>query len=39
MRSGHGDKVRDPAGKVVATVSYNARLWRTSGEREEIGVG
>lgn len=39
MRSRHGAKVRDAAGKVVATVSYNARLWRPSGVREEMVVG
>jgi hypothetical protein len=38
MRSRHGAKVRDAAGKVVATVSYNARLWRPSGAMEEILV-
>jgi hypothetical protein len=38
MRSRHGAKVHDAAGKVVATVSYNGRLWRPSGAREEIGV-
>ncbi|MBL8804427.1 MAG: hypothetical protein JNN27_20695 [Planctomycetes bacterium] len=39
MRSRHGAKVRDAAGKVVANVSYNARLWRPSGAREDIGLG
>lgn len=38
MRSRHGARVRDAAGKVVATVSYNGRLWRPSGDREEILV-
>jgi hypothetical protein len=38
MRSGHGAKVRDAAGKVVANVSYNARMWRASGARDEITV-
>ncbi len=38
MRSKHGAKVRDASGKVVANVSYNARVWRPSGAREEIGV-
>jgi hypothetical protein len=39
MLSRHGATVRDAAGKVVANVSYNARVWRPSGGREEIGVG
>ncbi len=39
LRSKHGAKVRDVAGKVVANVSYNGTLWRASGAREEIGVG
>lgn len=38
MRIRHGAKVRDAAGKVVANVSYNGRLWRPSGERDEILV-
>ena len=38
MRSRHGAKVRDAAGKVVATVSYNARMWRPSGARHELVV-
>lgn len=38
MRSRHGAKVRDAAGKVAANVSYNARMWRPSGAREEIVV-
>ncbi len=36
MRSRHGAKVRDTAGMFVANVSYNGRLWRPSGAREEI---
>jgi hypothetical protein len=39
MRSRHGAKVRDASGKVVANVSYNARLWRPSGARGEILIG
>jgi hypothetical protein len=39
MRSRDGATVRDAAGRVVATVSYNGRLWRPSGGREEIMVG
>jgi hypothetical protein len=39
MRSRHGAKVRDAAGKVVANVSYNGRVWRPSGGREELVVG
>ncbi len=39
MPSRHGAKVRDAAGKVVATVSYNARMWRPSGEREQMVWG
>lgn len=35
-RSMHGPKIRDAAGKVVATVSYNARLWSVTGNRDEI---
>jgi hypothetical protein len=35
-RSSHGPKIRDARGKVVATVSYNGRLWAPSGGREEI---
>jgi hypothetical protein len=31
MRSRHGAKVCSADGKVVANVSYNARLWRPSG--------
>ncbi len=38
MRSRHGAKVRDAAGKVVANVTYNARMWRPSGGREEMVV-
>jgi hypothetical protein len=38
MRSRHGAKVRDAAGKVVVNVSYNGRLWRPGGAREEIVV-
>lgn len=38
MRSWHGAKVRNAAGKVVANVSYNARLWRPGGGREELVV-
>jgi hypothetical protein len=38
MRSRDGATVRDAAGRVVATVSYNGRLWRPSGAREEIGA-
>jgi hypothetical protein len=38
LRSRHGAKVRDAAGKVVANVSFNARMWRPSGAREEFGV-
>jgi hypothetical protein len=38
MRSCQGAKVRDVHGKVVANVSYNARMWRPSGAREEIAV-
>ncbi len=37
--SPHDVKVRSAAGKVVANVSYNARMWRPSGGREEIVVG
>jgi hypothetical protein len=33
MRSRHGAKVRDAAGKVVATVSYNGRRWRPRATR------
>jgi hypothetical protein len=36
MRSNHGRRVRDAASKVVANVSYNARLWRPSGARDEL---
>jgi hypothetical protein len=39
MRSRHGAKVRDAAGNVVVNVSYNARMWRPGGAREEIAVG
>lgn len=39
MSSRHGAKVRDAAGKVVANVSYNARIWSPGGAREEIVVG
>ncbi len=38
MRSRHGAKVRDAVGMVVATVSYNARLWMPGGARDEIAV-
>lgn len=38
MQSQHGAKVRDAAGKVVASVSYDGRLWRASGAREKILV-
>jgi hypothetical protein len=38
MRSRHGAKVRDAAGKLVANVSYNGRMWWPSGAREEIVV-
>ncbi len=38
MRCRHRAKVRDAAGTVVASRSYNARLWRASGGREEIVV-
>ncbi len=38
LRSRHGAKVRDASGKVVANVSYNARMWRPSGGREEMVV-
>lgn len=38
MRSPHGAKVRSAAGKLVANVSYHGRLWRPSGERQEIVV-
>jgi hypothetical protein len=31
MRSRHSAKVCDAAGKVVANVSYNGRLWRARG--------
>jgi hypothetical protein len=31
--------VRDAASKVAANVSYNGRLWRPSGAREEISIG
>jgi hypothetical protein len=37
-RSHHGPKVRDARGRVVATVSYNARLWEPGGARGEIVV-
>jgi hypothetical protein len=36
MRSRHGAKVRDAAGRVVANVSYNARMWRPSGGMAEM---
>lgn len=39
MRSLHGAKEHDAAGKVVANVSYNGRLWRAGGAREENLVG
>jgi hypothetical protein len=39
MRSRHGAKVRDAAGKIVANVSDNGRWWRPSGEREELVAG
>lgn len=38
MRRGNGAKVRDAAGKVVANVSYNGRLWWASWAREENGA-
>jgi hypothetical protein len=37
-RSHHGPKVRDARGRVVATVSYNARLWQATGASEEIVI-
>lgn len=36
MRTRHGAKVRDAAGKVVANVSYNGRLWRADAQREPL---
>ena len=36
LRSKHGAKVRDTQGRLVAKVSYNARLWEPCGKREEI---
>ncbi len=39
MRCRHRAKVRDAAGAVVANVSHNARMWPTSGGREEIVAG
>jgi hypothetical protein len=36
MRSKHGAKVRDARAKVVACVSYNARLWTPDGKTEIV---
>lgn len=39
MRSRHGAKIHDAAGKVVANVSYNsAAVEAERGQREEIAV-
>ena len=38
MRSRHRANVRDAAGKVVANVSYSARMWWPNGQRGEIAV-